>query len=472
MERLRAALPHLGAVSLGIITAIAAVFSVPSVRGFVGLDARLAALEQRAQQFVDASPFATFVDQSQGTSTIADDVPEIAQKGRAIVANLDEMKIWTYEDGVAVKEYSILSKGKPGSAWETPPGVYDVKYMTENHLSSIGGVFMPYSMQFFGNFFIHGWPYYPGGKQVPEGYSGGCIRLADADAQEIYEFVDVGTAVVIRGGKEEVEETATSTPGSYRTLGSAKVPRITAQSYLIADLDTGDIILEKDKDIVRPIASITKLVTALVSLEVVNQFRETTISDEAEDTYGAQGGVRAGQTMMVRDLLYPLLLSSSNDAAEAIAEAVGRNYFMKSMNEKAKSIGLANTHFEDPSGLSAENMSTAHDLFELMRYIARYKSYVLDVTTRKEQKVGDRVWNNISRFKNDEGYIGGKNGYTDEAVHTLTVALEMPLAEFENRRVAFVTLGSQNKEEDMRALIDYVNRYVYYAHDGEPDREE
>jgi hypothetical protein len=170
-------------------------------------------------------------------------------------------------------------------------------------------------MQFFGNFFIHGWPYYPGGKQVPEGYSGGCIRLADADAQEIYEFVDVGTAVVIRGGKEEVEETATTTPGSYRTLGSAKVPRLSAQSYLIADLDTGDIILEKDKDVVRPIASITKLMTAIVSLEVVNQFRETTISDEAEDTYGAQGGVRAGQTMMVRDLLYPLLLSSSNDAA-------------------------------------------------------------------------------------------------------------------------------------------------------------
>jgi len=472
MERLRAALPHIGAVSLGIITAIAAVFSVPSVRGFVGLDARLAALEQRAQHFVDSSPFATFVDQSQGTSTIADDVPEIAQKGRAIVANLDEMKIWTYEDGVAVKEYTILSKGKPGSAWETPPGVYEVKYMTENHLSSIGGVFMPYSMQFFGNFFIHGWPYYPGGKQVPEGYSGGCIRLADADAQEIYEFVDVGAAVVIRGGKEETEETATSTPGSYRTLGSAKVPRLSAQSYLIADLDTGDIILEKDKDVVRPIASITKLMTAVVSLEVVNQYRETTISDEAEDTYGAQGGVYAGQTMMVRDLLYPLLLSSSNDAAEAMAEVVGRNYFMKSMNEKAQSIGLENTHFDDPSGLSAKNTSTAHDLFELMRYIARYKSYVLDVTTRKEQKVGDRVWNNISRFKNDEGYIGGKNGYTDEAIHTLTVALEMPLAEFENRRVAFVTLGSQNKEEDMRALIDYVNRYVYYAHDGDPDRDE
>jgi D-alanyl-D-alanine carboxypeptidase len=171
-------------------------------------------------------------------------------------------------------------------------------------------------------------------------------------------------------------------------------------------------------------------------------------------------------------LLYPLLLSSSNDAAEAIAEAVGRNYFMKSMNEKAESIGLSNTKFDDPSGLSANNVSTAHDLFELMRYIVRYKSFVLDVTTRKEQKVNDRVWNNISRFKNDEGYIGGKNGYTDEAIHTLTVALEMPLAEFENRRVAFVTLGSQNKEEDMRALIDYVNRYVYYAHDGEPDRDE
>lgn len=465
-------IPHIGACLLGIATACAVVFLVPGVREFIGVDRTIASIEDRAGSFLDNVPFAKFTQHTTGTTSVGDDVPEIAQEGRVIVANLEQMKVWTYENGSPIKEYTILSKGKPGSAWETPTGSYDVVYKAQNHLSSIGGVYMPYSMQFFGNFFIHGWPYYVNGTPVPEGYSGGCIRMADADAQELFEFAEVGTPLVIHGGKEISEPANIAEEGEYRTLGEAKSPKVTAISYLVADLDTGDIILEKDANLERPIASITKLMTALTSLEVVNQFKETTISDSAEQTYGAQGGIVAGQTMMVRDLLYPLLLSSSNDAAEAIAEVVGRNYFIKSMNDKAKSIGLSDTSFEDPSGLSPNNVSTAKDLFELSRYLYRYKRYILDVTTRKEQKVDERSWENISRFKNDEGYLGGKNGYTDEAMHTLVVNMEEPLAEFEKRNIAYITLGSQNKEEDMRALMKYVDQYVYYTHDGEEGKED
>jgi lipoprotein-anchoring transpeptidase ErfK/SrfK len=464
-------IPYIGACVLGIATATAVVFSVPAARSFAGIDGTLNALEDKAQNLLSDSPFAKFGQQTTGTTSISDDVPAIAEQGKAIVANLDAMKVWTYEDGKPVKEYSILSKGKPGSAWETPTGTYGVKYKTERHLSSIGGVYMPYSMQFFGNFFIHGWPYYVSGAPVPEGYSGGCIRMSDEDAKEIYEFASVGTPLVIRGGKEESAVTATEAAGEYRSTAGAKQPQITAISYLVADLDTGDIIVEKDSTLKRPIASLTKLMTALVSLEVVNQFTETTISDEVEQTYGAQGGIIAGQTMMVRDLLYPLLLSSSNDAAEAIAEVSGRNYFIRSMNDKAESIGLADTYFDDPSGLSADNVSTAHDLFELTRYLYRYKKYILDVTARKEQTVGEKTWDNISRFEDDEGYIGGKNGYTDEAMHTLIVTLEQPLAEFEDRHIAYITLGSKNKEEDMRALMNYVDQYVYFTHDGVSEEE-
>lgn len=397
------------------------------------------------------------------TETIIENAPEVTKEGKAVVADLEAMKVWIYEDGVAQKEFAMLSKGKPGSAWETPPGEYSIQYKTPSHFSSIGSVHMPFSMQFFGNFFIHGWPYYSSGKPVAEGYSGGCIRMSDADAEQIFNFVDVGTPIIVRGSTPG--ETSEKELGTYATLSSAKAPKVTALSYLVADLDSGDVILEKNKDLVRPIASITKLMTAIVSLEIINQFNETTISKRAADTYGAQGNLYAGEVIMVRDLLYPLLLESSNDAAEAIAEVVGRNYFIETMNEKADAMGLDATEFDDASGLSANNVSTAHDLFELSRYLQHYKRYVFDVTTRQEQEVGTRTWQNTSRFRNDEEYIGGKNGYTDEAMHTLIAMFELPLAEFENRNIAIILLGSQNREEDARALLEYVQKYVYYTHD-------
>jgi D-alanyl-D-alanine carboxypeptidase len=458
----------------GVALVVALVFGMPEIGRLLGLPANaddVMDLELRSEFFLEDGDWAVFATSTRVSGSIAEDAPEIDRPGKAVVADLTKMKIWTYEDGKAVNEFSILSKGKPGSAWETPPGEYGVKYKAENHLSSIGGVYMPYSMQFFGNFFIHGWPYYTNGTPVAEGYSGGCIRLADEDAKTIFEFVETGTPILVFGdGASTTPEAvaADAAPiddGRYALLSNARVPKVTALSYLVADLDTGDIILEKNMELERPIASLTKLMTALVSLEVVNQFSETTVSKRAAGTYGDQGNLYAGERVMVRDLLYPLLLESSNDAAEAIAEVQGRDYFMKSMNDKAKSIGLDQTNFDDASGLSQHNTSTAHDLFELTRYIHKYKRYILDVTERQSQVVGDRTWRNISRFKNDEGYMGGKNGYTDEAMHTLITTFELPLAEFEDRNVSIILLGSQNKEEDARALLSYVNQYVYYTHD-------
>ncbi|PIP46640.1 MAG: hypothetical protein COX15_00070, partial [Candidatus Colwellbacteria bacterium CG23_combo_of_CG06-09_8_20_14_all_42_19] len=83
-----------------------------------------------------------------------------------------------YEKGVFVNEFAILSKGKEGSWWETPAGLYKVQSKEKEHFSSFGRVYQPWSMAFQGNFFIHGWPYYPGGRAVESTYSGGCIRLA------------------------------------------------------------------------------------------------------------------------------------------------------------------------------------------------------------------------------------------------------------------------------------------------------
>jgi hypothetical protein len=126
----------------------------------------------------------------------------IEAHSRLIAADLSEMKLYLFEDGHATITVPILSKGKRGSRWETPTGLYKIQTKEENHFSSLGAVYMPKSMQFFGNFFIHGWPYYPDGTPVPEGYSGGCIRLSTEDATRVYDFASRETPLFIWEDRE------------------------------------------------------------------------------------------------------------------------------------------------------------------------------------------------------------------------------------------------------------------------------
>jgi hypothetical protein len=149
---------------------------------------------------VDTKPELIYDDQ-QSTTT-----KEVIIEPKKIIADLKEMKIYTYENGEILKEMNIVSKGRPESYYETPTGSYKIILKERNHFSSIGHVYMPYSMQFFGNFFIHGIPYYQDGEKVSSTYSGGCIRLADEDAKYIYEFSEKGTEVIIKNLSDEVAD--------------------------------------------------------------------------------------------------------------------------------------------------------------------------------------------------------------------------------------------------------------------------
>ena len=393
-------------------------------------------------------------------STVTVSLPE---EGKAIVADLDQMKIFLYENAEEVGAYPILSKGRPGSAWETPPGEYEIKSKKQNHFSSIGEVWMPYSMQFFGNYFIHGWPHYSDGTPVSEGYSGGCIRLSNEEVQQIYEFASLGTDVFIVGDQDEASEGDLAS-GFYVFQTYSQFPRLTADAYVVADIESGTVISKRNEEKVYSIASISKLLTALTSLEVVNQFKDTVISQDAVDTYGYQGNLELGEVIEVRELLYPLLLTSSNDAAEAIAEAHGREAFMASMNGKAASIGLFDTSFEDPSGLSDNNVSTALDLFRLTQYINDYKRYIFDVTMLKKYETDDHAWYTNSPFKNDKRYQGGKNGYTDEAQKTYVGVFSTTLKSGEKKDFAIILLKASDTTADVKNTLRFIENSVSFEY--------
>lgn len=258
--------------------------------------------------------------------------------------------------------------------------------------------------------------------------------------------------------------------GIYKKINNAyPFPKTSAKAYLVADLETGQIIGYKNIDKTYPIASLSKLMTAMVAMETLNKDAVITVSQKAIDTYGIQGGLNLGEKIELSEMYYPLLLESSNDAAEAIAELSGRDFFIANMNGKSKSIGLLNTSFEDPSGLSENNVSSTEDLFKLVKYINNNYPDILEITKEKQRYYKNHNWFNSSKFRNYTNYLGGKNGYTDEAIHTLITIFDLPLLKKEsddsvssNRKIIIILLQSYSTENETKDIMLWLLSNVYY----------
>ncbi len=304
------------------------------------------------------------------------------------------------------------------------------------------------------------------------GFGGGFGLVAGAlyvseHAGELSVHFGADVRVEGRGGPEldvltetEIDNTH---PKQYVIKGSTTFPDISAKAFLIGDVKTGQIIASRQKDTERPIASITKLMTALVADETLNLDDETVISRTAVNTYGGAGGLRIGNTFTIEELFYPLLLASSNDAAEAIAEHKNRYTFLLDMNAKADSLGMEQTNYDDASGLSSKNVSSPADLFKLVQHIDKYRRYILDITMEKSHKARSVTWHSNSRFRNYDHYVGGKNGYIDASGKTNIAIFRLPLEGDEGfRDVAIILLNTKDAVVDTRTITTYLNKYVYY----------
>lgn len=120
-----------------------------------------------------------------------------AAEGKFVDIDLSSMKLTMWENGAIVGEMPVAGKGNPARS-PTRTGLFTIKLKKNNHFSSISHVWMPWSMQYSGDYFIHGWPYWPDGSPLESKYSGGCVRLSTTDAQTLYEFADSGTYVLVR----------------------------------------------------------------------------------------------------------------------------------------------------------------------------------------------------------------------------------------------------------------------------------
>ncbi|MDO5142417.1 MAG: D-alanyl-D-alanine carboxypeptidase family protein [Eubacteriales bacterium] len=226
---------------------------------------------------------------------------------------------------------------------------------------------------------------------------------------------------------------------------------VDAAAAVTIDADTGAVLFEQNADARLPMASTTKIMTALVALGEGDLDRSYTVKKSYAQVEGSSMYLREGETLTLRDTLYGLMLESGNDAAVAIAgECGGYQAFVDKMNAKAAALGLRDTHFDNPNGLPSDtHYTTARELAAITAAALRDPVFRQIVAT-KRYTVGDRTLTNHNRLLAQyDGAIGVKTGYTRAAGRCLVSA-----AERNGRTLIAVTLNDPNDWDDHRAMLD------------------
>lgn len=233
--------------------------------------------------------------------------------------------------------------------------------------------------------------------------------------------------------------------------------------------DEQKILFEKDSSSILAIASLTKLMTALVVFKNYNLKEQIVLTKDAVGEEGNTGFLNVGDTFLVQDLLYPLLIESSNDAAAALIGIIGKDEFINKMNQEAWSLGLTKTVFVNATGLDPDdpkgpiNYSTASDLAKLSIYIKENYPEIFEILSLSKFNLYDsRGWFHHTLINTNEllsrnGWptrvLGGKTGWTPEADGALILILEGPK---HKGYLVQVILGTNDRFGQMKTLVDWI----------------
>ena len=249
------------------------------------------------------------------------------------------------------------------------------------------------------------------------------------------------------------------------TANVSEEPKIDSRAAVVIDRKSKTILYGKNEDIKKAMASTTKIMTAMVVIQNTNLDNIVEVSKKAAGTGGSRLGLKTGDKISVKDLLYGLLLRSGNDAAVALAEYVGGNIegFAQLMNQNAEELNLNNTHFVTPHGLDQqEHYTTAYELAILTDYalnnqvfaqIVNTKTYTININGYS------KTLNNTNELLgNLNGVYGVKTGFTNGAGRCLVTSTKR-----ENMDIICVVLGADTKKDRTRdsvKLIEYIfNNY-------------
>ncbi|MGB9743259.1 MAG: D-alanyl-D-alanine carboxypeptidase family protein [Minisyncoccales bacterium] len=231
---------------------------------------------------------------------------------------------------------------------------------------------------------------------------------------------------------------------------------ITADAYLVVNLNNQSIILEKNKEKQYPIASLTKLMNAVIVKENLDLNQTISLTKEMLEPEGYSPSLFLGLKINARNLLQASLIQSTNDAANALSYFLGKEKFLELMNQKTKDLQMENTLFIDVYGLNPGNHSNAEDLVKLLNYIYQYHSEILKITKNNDFWLPNQAgrwlkFKNLNIFYKMPEFIGGKTGYTPEAKETLAAIFNI-----NNEPIAIVLLFSQNQQGDALKILNWL----------------
>ncbi|MBR6548717.1 MAG: D-alanyl-D-alanine carboxypeptidase [Clostridia bacterium] len=236
-------------------------------------------------------------------------------------------------------------------------------------------------------------------------------------------------------------------------------PTVSAQSAVVIDGFTGEVLFEKNADQQRSMASTTKIMTTLLALEQNDPNREIVTTKEMVTVEGSGMGLLAGDHVTLQGLCYGMMLASGNDAANTVALSLSNSFeeFAEKMNQKAKQIGMRNTRFVTPSGLDADgHYSTAYDMATLMQYALNNPDFCkISQTVSTRVTYGNppyerKLTNHHRLLKEYDGCLGGKTGFTKKSGRCLVTA-----ARRNGATLICVTLSAPDDWNDHKSLLDY-----------------
>ncbi len=251
-----------------------------------------------------------------------------------------------------------------------------------------------------------------------------------------------------------------SVPEDIADTTDRNAPAISARAALVYDVSTSTVLFAKNATEEHPMASLTKIMTAIVALEHLktdDTYIVRSSSLVGEDSMGLENG----EALSLSDLLYGLMLHSGNDAAEVLADnfPTGRAEFIKAMNRKVATLGLSHTHFTNPTGLEGDGnqYTTALDLLSITRYgLFHFPSFRQTVATFDytiPQTPTHKAYfleNETNLLTSYPGVKGVKTGYTPEAGLCLVTYLD-----YSGHKIIGIILDSNDRRDDMKDLLDY-----------------
>src|SRR3989344_1349545 len=253
-----------------------------------------------------------------------------------------------------------------------------------------------------------------------------------------------------------------SEPSYFPIFDSSKIkPVIDAKAGLVYDTRSGRFLFAKNSRIKLPVASLTKILSAIVVLENLDTKETVVIPKEALRVDEEKQSLYLGEEITIQNLLRLMLIESSNDAAYALAyyaNTKGIN-FVDKMNEKAQLLNMSDSNFLDPAGLNDNAYSSVEDLLKLVKYSFRYDQ-IWEILIEKsivvksnDGKIEHKIESTDQLLGVIPDIFGGKTGYTDSALGCMILVVNIP---DKNDKLISIVLGSRSRFDDTNKLIDWV----------------